>query len=301
MAKSKDGSGSLSCIQVWFLAARPKTLPAGVVPVLVGGVMAFGDGKFHLFSFLAALFGSIMIQVGANFANDLFDFKKQSDTSERIGPMRVTQAGLATPRQMTAATIIVFSLAVLAGVYLVYRGGWPIVVIGLVSIACAILYTASPLALGYLGLGDVFVLIFFGPVALAGTYYVQALDISLPIILAGIPFGMISNAILTVNNLRDIETDKKSGKKTLAVRFGRTFARYEYLAMLLGAAVMAVSLSIILDKVYLLLAILYLAFSYRTLQTVFSSTDGERLNNTLAATGRLLIIYGLLFGAGWLL
>ncbi len=263
--------------------------------------MAFGDGRFHLLSFLAALFGSIMIQVGANFANDLFDFKKQSDTSERIGPMRVTQAGLATPRQMTAATIIVFSLTVLAGVYLVYRGGWPIVVIGLVSIACAILYTAGPLALGYLGLGDVFVLIFFGPVALAGTYYVQALDVSLPVILAGIPFGMISTAILTVNNLRDIETDKESDKKTLAVRFGRTFARYEYLVMLLGAAVMAVLLSITFDKIYLLLAILYLAFSLGALRTVFMNTDGERLNNTLAVTGRLLIIYGLLFGAGWLL
>jgi len=287
--------------RIWFLAARPKTLPAGIVPVLVGGVMAFGDGRFHLLSFLAALFGSIMIQVGANFANDLFDFKKQSDTSERIGPMRVTQAGLATPRQMTAATIIVFSLTVLAGVYLVYRGGWPIVVIGLVSIACAILYTAGPLALGYLGLGDVFVLIFFGPVALAGTYYVQALDVSLPVILAGIPFGMISTAILTVNNLRDIETDKESDKKTLAVRFGRTFARYEYLVMLLGAAVMAVLLSITFDKIYLLLAILYLAFSLGALRTVFMNTDGERLNNTLAVTGRLLIIYGLLFGAGWLL
>jgi len=287
--------------RIWLLAARPKTLPAGIVPVLVGGVMAFGDGQFHMLSFLAALFGSIMIQVGANFSNDLFDFKKQSDTSKRIGPMRVTQAGLATPRQMTAATIIVFSLAVLAGVYLVYRGGWPIVIIGLVSIACGILYTAGPLALGYLGLGDVFVLIFFGPVALAGTYYVQALDVSLLIILVGIPFGMISTAILTVNNLRDIETDKESGKKTLAVRFGRTFARYEYLVMLLGAAIMAVLLSITFDKVYLLLAILYLAFSLGALKAVFSSIDGERLNNTLAVTGRLLIIYGLLFGAGWLL
>ncbi|MCP4568832.1 MAG: 1,4-dihydroxy-2-naphthoate polyprenyltransferase, partial [FCB group bacterium] len=221
-----------SHIRVWLRAARPKTLPAGIVPVLVGGAIAFSDGLFHLPSFLAAMFGSIMIQIGTNYANDLFDFKKEADSSDRIGPMRVTQAGLVTPRQIAIATTIVFALAFLTGIYLVYRGGWPIVIIGLASIVCGVLYTAGPMALGYIGLADIFVLVFFGPVALAGTYYVQAREITMPIIIAGIPFGMISVAILVVNNLRDITSDKKSRKKTLAVRFGRNFARFEYIFML---------------------------------------------------------------------
>lgn len=287
---------------VWLLAARPKTLPAGIVPVLVGGVLAYGDSGFHLLSFLAALFGSIMIQVGTNYANDLFDYKKQTDTSERIGPMRVTQAGLATPRQTAIATIIVFALAFLAGIYLVTRGGWPIVIIGLSSILFGVLYTAGPLALGYIGMADIFVLIFFGPVALGGTYYVQTLTISWPIIFAGLSFGMISVAILVVNNLRDIDTDKKGGKRTLAVRYGRMFARMEYLAMLIGAAIIPVVMTLTNQgQPYLPIAATYLIFSIGTIKTVFSTTDGATLNKTLAATGRLLIIFGLLFSIGWLL
>jgi len=297
-AEKKD----ISPIMVWLLAARPKTLPAGIVPVLVGGAMAYGDGGFHLLSFLAALFGSIMIQIGANYANDLFDHLKQTDTHERIGPMRVTQAGLATPKQTAVATIIVFTLAFLAGIYLVYRGGWPIVIIGLSSIACGVLYTAGPLALGYIGLADLFVLIFFGPVALAGTYYVQTLRMSWMIILAGVPFGMISTAILDVNNLRDIATDGKGGKRTLAVRYGRTFARWEYVVMLIGAALIPVIM--ILSghaETTFLLPVAYVLFVWPSIKDVFTKTDGETLNDTLAATGRLLIVYGLLFAIGWLL
>jgi len=288
-------------LRIWLQAARPKTLPAGIVPALVGGALAYGDGLFHLASFLAALFGSAMIQIGTNFANDLFDFTKQTDTADRIGPLRVTQAGLATPRQTALATAIAFLLAAAAGAYLIHRGGWPVVIIGLSSILCGVLYTAGPLALGYVGLGDIFVLIFFGPVALAGTYYVQALNISTPIILAGLPFGMISTAILTVNNLRDIAADRKGGKRTLAVRFGRTFARYEYLVMLLAAAAMIVPLAYAIHNAHLYLAMAYLLLAVGPVRAVFSTTDGERLNNTLAATGRLLIAYGLLFSIGWLL
>ena len=287
--------------KVWLMAARPKTLPAGIVPVVVAGAIAYGDGGFHAWSFLAALFGSIMIQVGANYANDLFDFMKRTDTSERIGPIRVTQAGLATPRQTAIAAIIVFSLAAAAGLFLVYRGGWPIAIIGLASIACGILYTAGPVALGYIGVADIFVLIFFGPVALAGTYYVQTLHMSWEIILAGVPFGMISTAILTVNNLRDAESDRRGGKKTLAVRFGRTFARFEYLLMLLGAAALAVIIALGVKRTLLLLSIVYLLPAVPVMKDVFTTTDGEKLNGALAATGRLLIIYGLLFGAGWLM
>jgi 1,4-dihydroxy-2-naphthoate octaprenyltransferase len=288
--------------KVWLLAARPKTLPAGIVPVIVAGAIAYGDGGFHLWSFLAALFGSIMIQVGANYSNDLFDYVKRTDTSDRIGPLRVTQAGLATPKQTALAAIIVFTLAAAAGLFLVYRGGWPIVIIGLASIACGILYTAGPVALGYIGVADLFVLIFFGPVALAGTYYVQTLHMSWLVILAGVPFGMISTAILTVNNLRDVESDKKGGKKTLAARFGRTFARFEYLLMLIGAAAVAAVIVVLgAKRAFLLLAIAYLLPAVPVIKDVFKTTDGEKLNDALAATGRLLVIFGLLFSAGWLL
>jgi 1,4-dihydroxy-2-naphthoate octaprenyltransferase len=288
--------------KIWLLAARPKTLPAGIVPVLVAGAMAYGDGAFHWLSFLAALFGSIMIQIGTNYANDLFDYVKKTDTSERIGPVRVTQSGLATPRQTAAATALVFTLAFLVGIYLVYRGGWPVVIIGLASILCGVLYTAGPLALGYIGIADLFVLMFFGPVALAGTYYVQTLTISWPVITAGIPFGLISTAILVVNNLRDVDTDKKGGKKTLAVRYGRKFARYQYLVMLIAAAAVPVLMTVSGHGAkYLPIAAIYLVFSFSAVRTVFKSVDGETLNKTLAATGKLLILYGILFSIGWLL
>ncbi|MEZ5357887.1 MAG: 1,4-dihydroxy-2-naphthoate polyprenyltransferase [Candidatus Zixiibacteriota bacterium] len=288
--------------KIWFLAARPKTLPAGIVPVLVAGAMAYGAGGFDLWPFLAALFGSITIQIGTNFANDLFDFKKNTDTAERIGPMRVTQAGLVSPRQIAWATAITFGLAFAAGIYLVYIGGWPIVIIGLSSILCGVLYTAGPYALGYLGLGDLFVFVFYGPVALAGTYYVQTLTAPNEIIVAGIPFGMISVAILVVNNLRDVDTDSKAGKNTLAVRFGRTFARAEYLTMILGAGLLPLVLSLAgWYGTYMSLPVLFILFAFGTLKTVFQSTDGAKLNSMLAATGRLLIIYGLLFSVGWLL
>ena len=288
--------------KVWLLAARPKTLPAGSVPVVVAGAMAYGAGKFHLLSWLAALFGSVMIQIGTNYANDLFDCKKNTDRADRIGPTRVTQAGLATPHQTAVATAIVFSLATIAGIYLVYRGGWPIVIIGAASILFGILYTAGPLALGYIGLADLFVLIFFGPVALGGAYYVQTLEISFPIILAGIPFGLISTAILTVNNLRDIDSDRRGGKKTLAVRFGRRFAQYEYCVMLIAAAVVPVVMTAAsMHDAYILLSCGYLLFALPSIKTAFMQTDGEMLNRALASTGRLLMIYGLLFIIGWLL
>ncbi len=242
-----------------------------------------------------------MIQIGANYANDLFDYLKLTDTAERIGPTRATQAGLVTPKQMALATAIVFALAALAGTYLVYRGGWPIVIIGVSSIACGILYTAGPMALGYIGVADLFVLIFFGPVALAGTYYVQTLTITWPIIWAGFAFGMMSVAILTVNNLRDIDTDRKGGKNSLAVIFGRTFARMEYITMLAGAVAVAVVLAITEQKPFLLLTFLYLPLAIKPVKTVLTSTDGEILNDTLAATGRLLLAYGALFSIGWML
>lgn len=289
-------------ITVWLWAARPKTLPAGIVPVLVGGVLAFNAGFFHLPSFLAALFGAALIQIGTNFVNDLFDYRKDTDRSDRIGPLRVTQAGLVTEGQITIATVVTFGLAFCLGIYLVYRGGWPIVIIGLTSLLCGIIYTGGPFPLGYHGLGELFVLIFFGPVALGGTYYVQAQHITPAVILAGVPFGLISTAILVVNNLRDIESDRKSGKRTLAVRFGRTFARWEYLSAILLAALFALVFVVWFNRHPALtgvLAILILAAP--SIRRVFITTDGNALNQTLAQTGGLLFAYGVLFSIGWLL
>ena len=202
-----------SRVQIWIMAARPKTLWAAVAPVAMGIAMAADAGGMHIPAALAALFGAVMIQIGTNLANDYFDYRKGTDQPGRLGPTRVTQAGLVTPHAMRIAITVTFSLAVVAGAYLVWRGGWPIVAVGLLSILFGFLYTAGPYPLGYNGLGDIFVLIFFGPVAVGGTYYVQTLDINTAVLIAGLAPGLFSVAILTVNNLRDIGTDAEAGKK----------------------------------------------------------------------------------------
>jgi 1,4-dihydroxy-2-naphthoate octaprenyltransferase len=289
-------------MKTWILAARPKTLPAAIVPVVMGTAMAYGDGRHHFLSALTALLCAVLIQVATNLVNDYADFKKGTDDCERIGPVRVTQAGMVTPSQMKRAIWLTFSVTVLISFYLVYRGGWPIVIIGVFSIISGILYTAGPFPLGYVGLGDIFVLIFFGPVALAGTYYVQALTVNWLVILAGLGPGLLSTAILTVNNLRDIDGDNKAGKKTLAVRFGRGFAMREYFYSVLAASLVPLVIVFISGEHQLiLLAVLTLFFAPGVLITVFSKTDGPSLNNALAQTGKLLLIYGILFSIGWLL
>lgn len=290
---------SIGKIKTWILAGRPKTLPASILPVLMGTAMAYSNGVHHFLSAFLALLAALLIQIGTNLVNDYADFKKGTDDEDRIGPMRVTQAGLVTPVQMRWAIGIIFSAAVLVSLYLVYRGGWPIIIIGIFCILSGIFYTAGPYPLGYLGLGDIFVLIFFGPVALAGTYYVQALTIDWVIIFAGFGPGFLSVAILTVNNLRDIEGDRKAGKKTLAVRFGRNFAVNEYFYSLLLACFIPVFILITTRRYSLAtLAVLTLFFSTKPLKTVFSKTDGPSLNNALADTGKLLLIYGILFSIG---
>jgi 1,4-dihydroxy-2-naphthoate polyprenyltransferase len=289
--------------RIWLQAARPKTLWAGVIPVLMGSALAFDQGVFHGGAVLAALLGSVFIQIGANYANDYFDFIKGTDTEERLGPVRATQAGLVTPGQMRVATAVAFLLAVLAGVYLVYRGGMPIVVIGVVSILCGILYTGGPYPLGYLGLGDVFVLVFFGPVAVAGTYYVQALTWDGASVVAGLAPGFFSVALLTVNNLRDAETDVKTGKKTLAVRLGPTFARVEYaVALALGAVVVPFYLVWAYPgHGWALIASLVFLLAVPDMNRVFKNTVPAELNAVLGGTGKLLLIFGILFSIGWIL
>jgi 1,4-dihydroxy-2-naphthoate octaprenyltransferase len=289
-------------LKVWLLASRPKTLPASIVPVIVGTAMAYGDGKYHFLSAIICLFCSVMIQIGTNISNDYFDFKKGTDTGERIGPTRVTQAGLIPPSTVKLSFIIVFLVAGLASLYLVYRGGLPVVIIGVLSIVSGILYTAGPKPLGYIGLGEIFVLFFFGPVAVAGTYYVQSLKWGIYSILIGFSVGLISVAILAVNNYRDIEQDKKTGKHTLAVLFGRTFAQYEYIISIVLAALIPAFTSIIIKDHYgVLFSFLIVILAFPCMKTILTKTDGVSLNNALASTGKLLIIFSILFSIGYIL
>lgn len=292
---------ALSQSRIWILAARPKTLTAAAAPVIIGSAMAWEVGALHVASAIAALIGALLIQIGTNFANDYFDYCKGTDEGERLGPMRVTQAGLVSPGSMKRATIIVFGLAVLIGIFLVYRGGWPIVIIGLLSILFGVLYTGGPYPLGYNGLGDIFVLIFFGPVAVGGTYYVQALGITGPVMLAGLAPGLFSVAILTVNNLRDLETDRRSGKKTLAVRLGKTFSVAEYIGCILLACAVPVTLYLWHDShPWVMLSSCIALVAIPSFKSVCTDS-GKVLNDTLAATGRLLFMFSILFSIGWLL
>lgn len=288
-------------IKIWFMAIRPKTLAAAIAPVMLGTGMAGGDGVFHIPSAALCLAAALLIQIGTNLANDYFDFKKGADTSERVGPTRVTQAGLVSPNAVLTAAGITFILAAIMAAQLFLRGGWPIAVIAGLSILSGILYTAGPKPLGYIGLGEVFVLIFFGPVAVAGTYYVQSLEINLAIILAGFGPGFLSAAILAVNNLRDIETDRKSGKMTLAARFGPGFAKAEYLTFVILTALIPVGIYLMIhDHEEILYSVIFLLLAIPVIHRVYTS-EGRELNKALGLTGVLLLIYSLAFSIGWIL
>lgn len=287
-------------MQVWIDAARPRTLGAAAAPVLIGTALAYADQQLHLPSALVALVCALLIQIGTNYGNDYFDHIKGADTTDRVGPTRATSAGLVPPNTMLRATAIVFGLAIVGGLYLVWRGGWPILLIGVLSILSGILYTAGRHALGYLGLGDLFVLIFFGPVAVAGTYYVQALEMTATAIVAGLGPGLLSVAILVVNNLRDIGGDRRAGKRTLAVRFGAQFARWEYVACMLGAALVALVAPLFGAPWPVIVAALVVLLARDPVMAVFIRS-GRELNPILGATNRLLLIYSVLFALGALL
>ncbi|MCA9403113.1 MAG: 1,4-dihydroxy-2-naphthoate polyprenyltransferase [Candidatus Omnitrophica bacterium] len=291
-----------TAIKNWMLACRPKTLPAAVAPVVIGTAMAFGDGLWHWPTALVCLLTAVTIQIGTNLANDYYDFKKGTDTAERVGPVRVTQAGLIKPETVRNAFAGVFAVTMLGFLILVQRGGWPIGLLGVVCILSGIFYTAGPKPLGYLGLGDLFVLVFFGPVAVGGTYLVQTYELNYAVLLAGLGPGLISVAILAVNNYRDIDGDRRSGKKTLAVRFGRTFGQYEYAVSLMLAALLPVLIYMLIhDHVAILVCSVISVLALPGIRTVFGSTDGARLNATLAFTGKILLIYSALFSVGWIL
>jgi len=270
---------------------------------VVGTAIALSHGAVHWASALCALLGAVLIQVGANYANDYSDFVKGADTAERVGPTRATQAGLVSPAAMRNAAVLTFALAFLPGAYIVHRGGWPFVVIGVLAILCGVLYTAGPYPLGYVGVADLFVLIFFGPVAVCGTYYLQAHRLPADVIISALGPGLLSVALLTVNNLRDVDEDRRAAKKTLAVRFGRTFARAEYVACLLVAA-LAVPVYLLLSTgrlLFLLVPLVVLVVAAPTIVTVLTATGGPALNRALAATGRLLLIFSAVFSLAWLL
>ena len=279
---------------------RPCTLPAAAAPVLMGTAIAITDGGFHWWAALLALLGALTIQVGTNLANDYFDHQKGADTEDRVGPTRATASGLVSPRTMRRAFVLTFVLAFVIGTGLVVRAGLPIFVIGLLSILMGILYTGGPAPLAYTGLADPVVLLFFGPVATAGTHYVQTLAFSPTAALAGIGPGLIAVALLTVNNLRDVETDGPVGKRTLAVRFGRTFARLEYTLCMLGAAVVPVVLWLRGASIGVLLASAVLITTLPAAKRVWRATAPVELVPALASTGRSLFLYGVAFLGGWL-
>lgn len=289
-----------SKLGIWVLAARPKTLWAAVAPVVVGTAIAFDDGVFHALAALVTLIAAVLIQIGTNFSNDYHDFIKGADTSSRKGPMRVTQAGLIEPDAVRRAALVTFGLAFLTGIYLIWRGGWPIFLIGVLSIFFGILYTAGRYSLSYLGLADIFVLIFFGPVAVAGTYYVQALTVDLYVIVAGLGPGFLSMAILLVNNIRDIDEDRAAGKRTLVVRFGRAFGVKLYRACFVGAAVtVLVLVALTPGHWWALASLIVLPVGAMNAQKIKKSRDPAVLNPLLGATARMLLVFSVLFSIGW--
>lgn len=287
---------------VWVHAARPKTLWAGVAPVLIGTAVAHGEDMLHLLSAVVALACAVLIQVGTNYSNDYSDFIQGADTEERVGPLRVTQAGLVPPRVMLRATVIVFAAAFVAGLYLVWRGGWPILAVGVASILSGIFYTTGRKSLGYLGLGDLFVLIFFGPVAVGGTFYVQALVLPPWVLLAGMAPGFLAVAILLANNIRDVDQDRLAGKRTLVVRLGRRVGAELYAACLVAAG--SIPLLLVMwtgTHGWALAATAVLPVGWPQYRRLVHEIDPVRLNPVLGATARLLLLYSVAFSIGWLL
>lgn len=287
---------SLGGLRAWVQASRPKTLWAAVTPVMVGTACAIAVSGFVPGPALAALGVAISIQVGTNLSNDVLDFDRGADTERRVGPERAVQSGLLSRVQVWAGAWIAFGICMACGLYLAAVAGWPVLVVGVVSIASGLLYTAGSWALAYTGLGDLFVVLFFGLVAVCGTVYVQALHVPVVAWWSGLAVGALATAILVTNNLRDLEGDALAGKRTLAVRFGPRFARLEYAALLLAAHLATVPLVLDLGP-WPLLSWLALPFAVVVLRSVWRG-EGAELNASLAATARLLLVFGLLLSLG---
>jgi 1,4-dihydroxy-2-naphthoate octaprenyltransferase len=288
--------------RAWLQAIRPKTLPAAVAPVLVGTALAWADGVFAPLPALAALVGALLIQIGTNLANDYFDYVKGTDIAGRKGPTRVAQSGLLPLGQIRAGIVMTFGLVALVGLYLVAVGGWPILVAGIASLVSAIAYTGGPFPTGYHGLGDLFVFLFFGLVAVSGTYYVQALVLTPVVVIAAVPVGVLTTAILVVNNLRDIDTDGPTGKRTLAVMIGPKATRLEYVLLLVVAYVVPLLLWLTgWTPARVLLPWLTVPLAWRLVRTIYQTSAGPPLNKTLAGTANLDLVFSLFFAIGLVL
>lgn len=279
---------------LWFLAARPKTLPASVAPILLGTGVAIHEGGFHAPTAIMALLTALLLQIAANFANDAFDFKRGADTHERTGPTRIVASGYVSANAVLWATALTLALAVLSGLALVWRGGWPFLLLGIFAVICAVAYTGGPWPLAYLGLGEVFVFLFFGPIAVTGTAYLQTLDLTVLSLAAAVPSGLMAVCILIVNNVRDLEQDRRANKHTVAVRIGDRASRREY---------------VLIQQLTLVLPFLFWSFGWLnawSLLTILSwpffwqlwrqigERQGAALNPTLGATGRTSLIFNTL-------
>ncbi len=297
-----DTSPKMSNLNAWILASRPKTLTVAIAPIIVASALAWEDGGFHLGAVLIAALCAILITIGTNLCNDYADFIRGADTDERKGPKRVTQAGLIQPRKVMIASSTVFAVAAFFGMYLFFRAGWEVLVIGFASILSGIFYTAGPWPYGYKGLGELFVLIFFGPVAVAGTYYVQMLEVTSTVVIVGLAPGLWGIAILTVNNIRDIHEDRKAKKMTLVVRFGRNFGIALWAGCIIIAALIPPSIGYALgDHLWADLPSLTLIPSVAILYWLITRREPEGLNPLLGYTAMLSLMYSVLFGVGWVI
>jgi len=286
-------------VRIWVLATRPKTLFASISPVLLGSVLAYTSYNFCWWTYFFTLLTALGIQISTNFINDYCDFLKGADTHERKGPTRITQSGLVSLATMKKAIFVILTVTACLGIYLIYQGGIYIALLLALALLLATLYTAGPYPLAYVGLGDLFVLVFFGPVAVIGTYFLQTRFLSWEGLWIGFAIGALSTAILCVNNLRDINEDRVANKKTLAVRFGTTFAKIEYITCLLIAAI--VPLFFIKTHPYCLVSILFVIPSVSCIKTVFCYKNPKQLNAILGKTGKLLTLYTVLFCIGWII
>ncbi len=291
-----------SGVRIWLMAARIRTLPAAIAPVLVGTALAGYGHVFHPLRFLAALVGAVFIQVGTNLSNDYSDARRGADAEDRLGPVRVTAGGLVPPRRVLVATYISFGVAVLAGVYLIAVAGWELLLVGAASILAGVLYTGGPRPYGYEGLGEVFVFLFFGIVAVAGSYFVQVKHLTWEAFALAVPVGLLAASILMVNNIRDIDSDRRAAKRTLAVRLGRGRARTVFAAMVYVSYLLTpVTWLFGPLRAWVLLPWLTLPVAASIVRTVRNRTDGPSLNQALAQTGLLQLAFCTVLSAGLLL
>jgi 1,4-dihydroxy-2-naphthoate octaprenyltransferase len=288
----------VGAVRIWVMAARVRTLPAAVAPVLVGTSLALGAGHFKALAFVAALLGAMFIQVGTNLSNDYSDARRGADTEDRLGPVRVTAGGLVPPSQVLLATYVTYGLAVGCGVYLVAVAGPELLAVGAASILAGVLYTGGPRPYGYEGLGEVFVFLFFGIVAVVGSYFVQVQKLPGQAFACAVPVGLLASAILVVNNVRDIDTDRRAGKRTLVVRLGRERSRAMYTAMVVAAFACAPALWALGMSPWLLLSWASIPLAVGVVGVVRTRVDGPSLNGALARTGALQLIFCVLLSAG---